>query len=105
MRFYFLILLVIASVQVKAQKNFMIGSHLDVIKTVLVNAFDKMQGDLEINYFLTQKFSVNTGIEFRSNEKYYLTIGARKYILSFVYLRARVLENSDDRKKVIFSRN
>jgi len=79
-----------------AQTKFLVAAGMDLIKTDMDQPFQKYQGGLEVDYFLKQKLSISLGYEMWSEHPNYLAIGSRIYFLSFVFVKPRVLFNSDD---------
>jgi len=96
MRLFTLFLLVmVTSLVSHAQRHIMVTGHADVVKTDMPSLFDKMQGSIEGHYFFRKNHSVNVGYEFRTDEKDFVTAGFRQYVLSFVFVRERILFNGD----------
>ena len=79
-----------------SQTRFMVSAGMDVIKTDFQAPFKKFQGVIELNYFIRQKLSLNAGYEAWTNGKNYGSLGARFYLFSFIYIKPRLLYNSED---------
>ncbi|MGK7391865.1 MAG: hypothetical protein ACNS60_16055 [Candidatus Cyclobacteriaceae bacterium M2_1C_046] len=74
--------------------NFMFGIAFDAIKTDFGDRVgNKIQGGLEVNYFLSQNFGVTGGAEAWSDTtvNYSGVVGVRFYPLKKIFLRARGL--------------
>lgn len=81
------------------QGNFMAGIAFDVVKSDFEDRIgNKLQGGVEIHYFLQQNFSVAIGTEMWTGNDSKLSgvAGIRYYPLKNIFIRARGLIGVDD---------
>jgi hypothetical protein len=80
----------------QTQHDFLVATHLDVIKSDYDGYFQKAQGGVEMNYFFSRKFTVTAGAEYWTLEKGSLIIGSRWYPVKDAFIRARGLFGAND---------
>jgi hypothetical protein len=73
----------------------MIGVQTDLIKSDNDGFFEKMQGGLDVNYYFSKKFSATAGIEWWTEEKVNLVVGARFSPIDEAFIRVRGLPGND----------
>lgn len=78
-------------------KDFMIASHLDLIKSDNEGHFEKVQVCAELNYFLSQKFTATGGMEYWSEgDEFSVVVGARWHPVPEAFIRLRGLIGAND---------
>jgi hypothetical protein len=77
-------------------KDFIIGMNLDLIKSDNDGYFEKTQVGLEVNYFISRKFTATTGLEVWTRQGASAVIGSRWYPVKDAYVRARGLIGEND---------
>lgn len=93
-----LIAAVLLSVNLHAQvAKVILGAHLDLIKSNNDGYFEKAQTGIELNYFLSRKFTVAGGAEYwTGDDQFSFVIGARWYPIEEAFIRVRGLFGADD---------
>jgi hypothetical protein len=76
--------------------NFLMGSHLDLIKSDHDGYFQKVQVGLEVNYFLSKKFTGTFGVEFWTRDGASAVVGTRWYPSTDAFVRVRGLLGGND---------
>ena len=78
-------------------KDFMIASHLDLIKSDNEGYFEKVQVSAELNYFLSRKFAATGGMEYwTEGDEFSVVVGARWHPVPEAFIRARGLIGAND---------
>jgi hypothetical protein len=78
-------------------KDFMIGISADIVKSDYDGLFEKIQGGVEVNYFISRKFTMTAGGEiWTRGEEISLVMGARWYPVAEAFLRLRGLVGAND---------
>src|SRR5687768_13803137 len=73
-------------------KDLMIGSHLDLIRSDNEGHFKKAQLGVELNYFLSGKFTATAGGEYWTDrDEISFVLGARWYPVPEAFIRLRGL--------------
>lgn len=98
MRYLIIILLALVSLKSFSQSTgeLMFTAGIDVIKSDINSAFDKVQTGAELNYFVSRKFSVTGGFEYWSASNNSAVIGFRWYPANNIITRYRGLIGVDD---------
>jgi hypothetical protein len=78
-------------------RDFMLGASADVIRSDYDEFFNKFQAGVEVNYFLSRKFTVTGGGEYWSgSSEGSIVMGARYYPLQEAFLRVRGFIGAND---------
>ena len=77
-------------------KDFMINSNFDLIKSDNDGYFEKIQAALEVNYFVSRKFTATGGFEFWTRGKSSVVMGTRWYPVPEAFIRLRGLIGTND---------
>ena len=78
-------------------KDFMIGASADIVKSDYAGIFEKIQGGVEVNYFISRKITITGGGEIWSRgAEVSLVMGARWYPVAEAFLRLRGLIGAND---------
>jgi hypothetical protein len=78
-------------------KDLMLGVSADLIKSDYDEFFHKFQSGVEINYFLSRKFTVTGGLEYWSRfADFSVVMGARYYPIPEAFLRVRGFIGAND---------
>jgi hypothetical protein len=73
-------------------EDFMIGTHMDLIRSDHDGYFEKVQVSASVDYFFSDKFTANAGAEYWSrNNKPSLVLGTRWYPIPDAFIRLRGL--------------
>lgn len=80
----------------QTEHYFLIGAHVDLIKTDNDRFFDKAQAGAEVNYYFSRKFTVTTGLEYWTSDKASWVLGARWFPIDDAYFRVRGLLGEGD---------
>ena len=86
------------STHVLAQEagDLLAGVHFDMVKTDYSYIFKKMQGGAELNYFVTDKLTATTGLEYWTSDGVSFFVGTRWYPAANTFLRLRALIGAND---------
>jgi hypothetical protein len=96
-RLVFFFMLITGSCFAQIQKDFLIGLHLDLIKSDQSAYFQRAQFGGEINYYLSTKFTATGGLEYwTSNKQFSAVIGARWFPVEEAFVRVRGLVGVND---------
>lgn len=76
-------------------QRFIIGAQADLIKSDNDGFFEKIQGGLEGNLYLSRKFAVTAGIEAWSGNQAIAVVGARISPIDEAFIRIRGLLHRD----------
>jgi hypothetical protein len=98
MRLIIILLLLFSSVEAFAQEagDFLVGLHMDLIKSDYDSYFEKAQVGLEGSYFISRKFAGTGGIEVWTREGASAVIGMRYFPINDAYIRVRGLIGAND---------
>ena len=80
----------------QAEGDFLVGLHLDLIKSDYDGYFEKGQVCLEGSYFVSRKFAATGGIEVWTRDGASAVIGARYFPINDAYIRVRGLIGAND---------
>jgi hypothetical protein len=73
-------------------EDFMVGTHMDLIRSDHDGYFEKVQLSASVDYFLSDKFTATAGMEYWSRiNKASLVIGTRWYPIPDAFIRLRGL--------------
>jgi hypothetical protein len=76
--------------------DFLVGTSLDLIKSDNDGYFEKAQVGLEVNYFVTRKFTGTVGVEVWTRDNASAVLGARWYPIQDAFVRLRGLIGEND---------
>jgi hypothetical protein len=96
-RLFSVVLFFLCSINLLAQRplRVMIGAQADLIKSDNDGFFEKLQGGLEVNYYLSRKFSLTAGVEWWTEENINVVAGARFSPIDEAFIRIRGLPGND----------
>lgn len=97
-RFFTLSLLLVGFFTARAQAthDLFISGGIDIVKTDMVKAFEKVQLGIEGNYFVTRNFAVGAGAELWSRQTSSFVLGMRWYADDHLFFRLRGLVGVND---------
>jgi hypothetical protein len=76
--------------------DILIGANADLIKSDNDGFFEKGQGGVEVNYYLSRKITGSSGIEWWMNDRISLVLGARWFPMDDAFIRIRGLIGEQD---------
>jgi hypothetical protein len=92
-----LLIVIITDSYSQIAKDFMLGASADVIRSDYNEFFNKFQAGVEVNYFLSRKFTVTGGAEYWSAPSQgSIVMGARYYPIQEAFLRVRGFIGAND---------
>jgi hypothetical protein len=92
-----IVFLVATSAHSQIARDWMINAHGDLIKSDNSGYFEKLQGSVEANYFVSRKFSATGGIEFWTDGlEASVVIGGRWCPIPEAFVRLRGLIDTND---------
>jgi hypothetical protein len=93
----FIILFTTGTCLAQIHKDFLVGLHLDLIKSNQSAYFQRGQFGGEVNYFLSTKFTATGGLEYwTDNKQLSAVVGARWYPVEEAFVRVRGLVGAND---------
>jgi hypothetical protein len=90
-------LLLTLTTHAQIARDFMISGGIDLVKSDYDGFFEKIQSGMEVNYFISRKFTFTAGAEWwTENDEISLVVGGRWFPIHEAFFRLRGLIGAND---------
>lgn len=81
-------------------RDWLMASHMDLVKSDNDGYFEKVQISAEVNYFLSKEFTATAGVEYWTRGGFSAVVGTRWYPIKDAFLRLRGLGGGVNRLSI-----